>query len=168
MHFNTVLIYPAAMTVSAHFQIIWRWYFSHKWKLKAACSFRSRKTLSSKFTITHINTTSHQTYVQVKQSTPASSLKLIQCSKVREKNFQFWKPSAVVLDTHIKCVEKVYKRTESTLVMLPLNLSGHISLTTWLNEKKCSVWFSPVSWRQVSRCHVQDSYELTENFQTIS
>ena len=45
----------------------------------------------------------------------------IQCSKAREVNFQFWKLFAVVLDTHIKCVDKVHKRIGPTLVMLPLN-----------------------------------------------
>ena len=45
----------------------------------------------------------------------------VQCTKAREENFQFWKLLAVVLDIHIKCVGKVPKRSESTLVMLPLN-----------------------------------------------
>ena len=45
----------------------------------------------------------------------------VQCSKAREVNFQFWKLLAVVLDTHIKCVDKVHKRIDPTLVMLPLN-----------------------------------------------
>ena len=46
---------------------------------------------------------------------------LVQCSKAREVNFQFWKLFTVVLDTHIKCVDKVHKRIDPTLVMLPLN-----------------------------------------------
>ena len=45
----------------------------------------------------------------------------VQCSKAREVNFQFSKLFAVVLDTHIKCVDKVHKRIDPTLVMLPLN-----------------------------------------------
>ena len=39
----------------------------------------------------------------------------------QEVNFQFWKLFAVVLDTHIKCVDKIHKRIDPTLVMLPLN-----------------------------------------------
>ena len=42
----------------------------------------------------------------------------VQCSKATEVNFQF---CAVVLDTHIKCVDKKHKRIDPTLVMLPLN-----------------------------------------------
>ena len=38
------------------------------------------------------------------------SSKLVQCSKAREQNFQFWKLLAVVVGTHIKCVDKVHKR----------------------------------------------------------
>jgi len=34
--------------------------------------------------------------------------------------FQFWKLLAVVLDTHIKSVDKVHRRSDSALVMLPL------------------------------------------------
>jgi len=49
----------------------------------------------------------------------APKLLHVQCSKAREVNFQFWKLFAVVLDTHIKCVDKV--RIDPTLVMLPLN-----------------------------------------------
>ena len=45
----------------------------------------------------------------------------IQCSKAREVNFQFWELFAVVLDTHIKCVHKVHRRIDPTLLMLPLN-----------------------------------------------
>ena len=30
----------------------------------------------------------------------------VQCSKAREQNFQFWKLLTVVVDTHIKCVDK--------------------------------------------------------------
>ena len=41
----------------------------------------------------------------------------VQCCKAKEVNFQF---CAVVLDTHIKCVDKV-QRIDPTLVMLPLN-----------------------------------------------
>ena len=44
----------------------------------------------------------------------------IQCSKRREQNFQFWKLLAVVLDTNIKSVNKVHKRSDETLVMLSL------------------------------------------------
>ena len=44
----------------------------------------------------------------------------LQCSKGREQNFQFWKLLAVVLDTNIKSVNKVHKRSDETLVMLPL------------------------------------------------
>ena len=44
----------------------------------------------------------------------------VQCSKGREQNFQFWKLLAVVLDTNIKSVNKVHKRSDETLVMLPL------------------------------------------------
>ena len=40
----------------------------------------------------------------------------IHCSKASEENFQFWKLSAVVLDAHINCVDKVHKGIESTLV----------------------------------------------------
>jgi len=43
----------------------------------------------------------------------------LQCSKGKEQNFQFWKLLAVVLDTHIKSVDKVHKRSDSALVMLP-------------------------------------------------
>ena len=42
----------------------------------------------------------------------------VQCSKGKEQNFQFWKFLAVVLDTHT--VDKVHKRSDSALVMLPL------------------------------------------------
>ena len=49
------------------------------------------------------------------------TLRYIQCSKAREVNFQFSKLFAVVLDTHIKRVDKVHERIDSTLVMLPLN-----------------------------------------------
>ena len=45
---------------------------------------------------------------------------LLQCSKRREQNFQFWKLLAVVLDTNIKSVNQVHKRSDETLVMLPL------------------------------------------------
>ena len=48
------------------------------------------------------------------------SLQILQCSKRREQNFQFWKLLAVVLDTNIKSVNKVHKRSDETLVMLPL------------------------------------------------
>ena len=44
----------------------------------------------------------------------------IQCSKAKEQNFQFWKHLAVMLDTHIKCVYKVHKRNDPTLVMFSL------------------------------------------------
>ena len=44
----------------------------------------------------------------------------VQCSKGGEQNFQFWKLLAVVLDTNIKSVNKVHKRSDETLVMLPL------------------------------------------------
>ena len=43
----------------------------------------------------------------------------IQCSKAREQIFQFWKLLAVMLDTHIKCVCKVHKSNDPTL-MFPL------------------------------------------------
>ena len=48
---------------------------------------------------------------------------VVQCSKGREQNFQFWKLLAVVLDTNIKSVNKVHKRSDETLVMLPLSCS---------------------------------------------
>ena len=47
--------------------------------------------------------------------------KQLQCSKAREENFQFWKHLAVVVDTHIKCVDKVHK--VNTCYASP-NLSG--------------------------------------------
>ena len=42
------------------------------------------------------------------------------CSKAKWKA-QFWKLSVVtvVLDTHIKCVDKVHKMIESVLIMVP-------------------------------------------------
>ena len=36
-------------------------------------------------------------------------------------NLSIWKLLAVVLDTHIKCVDKIHKWIDPTLVMLPLN-----------------------------------------------
>jgi len=44
----------------------------------------------------------------------------VQCSKGKEQNFLFWKLLAVVLDTNIKSVDKVHKRSDSALVVLPL------------------------------------------------
>ena len=45
---------------------------------------------------------------------------MLQCSKGREQNFQYWKLLTVVLDTNIKSVNDVHKRSDETLVMLSL------------------------------------------------
>ena len=43
----------------------------------------------------------------------------VQWSKAREQTFQLWKLLAVVLDTHLKCVDKVHKILTQHLLYFP-------------------------------------------------